>query len=95
MEGVCNITQVQLLSHQCKISTKIELFSGTGPDVGSCRFERLGFLSLVDNAASDYKVCPDTEAGHFRPITLIFLVFDHYVSPLSLVVGKRVEKRLY
>ena len=53
------IRQVQILSHQCKIATKIELFvacksSPTGT-VDECRWERLGYLSLDSNARSQFQ----------------------------------------
>jgi centrosomal protein CEP104 len=55
-EGVVNIAQVQLLSHQCKIATKIELFAGMGDDYFNSKFTRLGYLSLDSNERSQYKV---------------------------------------
>lgn len=80
MEGACKITQVQLLSHQCKISTKIELFAGSGRDLETCRFARLGFLSLVDNAASDYKVRIATKWSQCCPYLFIFLPLSHFFT---------------
>ena len=49
------VTQVQLLSHQSKIATKIELFVGEGPSYGQASWRRLGYLSLDDNARSEYQ----------------------------------------
>jgi len=51
-----NITQVQLLSHQHKIATRIEIFVGAGNDYLNCQFTRLGYLSLDNNERSQYKV---------------------------------------
>ena len=43
------ISQIQILSHQMKISSKIELFIGSGRDYNSSTFQRLGYLSLDTN----------------------------------------------
>lgn len=56
LDGVINITQVQLLSHQHKIATRIEIFVGSGNDYLNCQFARLGYLSLDNNERSQYKV---------------------------------------
>jgi centrosomal protein CEP104 len=50
-----NISQVQLLSHQSKISTRIELFVGSGGDYFNCTWSRLGYLSLDNNERSNFK----------------------------------------
>ena len=58
-DGAVAISQVQLLSHQSKISTRVELFVGAGAaaaDYESARFTRLGYLSLDSNERSNYKV---------------------------------------
>lgn len=49
------LTQVQLLSHQCKIATKIELYVGDGVSYTDAKWRRLGYLSLDDNSRSDYQ----------------------------------------
>jgi len=49
------LTQVQLLSHQSKIATKIEIFVGEGQTYGDATWKRLGYLSLDDNSRSDYQ----------------------------------------
>ena len=49
------LSQVQLLSHQSKISTRIELYMGTGPEYMRCQFTRLGYLSLDSNERSAFK----------------------------------------
>jgi centrosomal protein CEP104 len=48
--------QVQILSHQSKIPTKIELFAGIGSHVEDATYRRLGYLSLDSNVRSEYKV---------------------------------------
>ena len=49
------ITQVQLLSHQSKIATKIELYVGDAQDPSSASWSRLGYLSLDSNERSNYQ----------------------------------------
>lgn len=55
MDGFASIKQIQLLSHQSKISRRVELFVGTGEDYLTCNFTRLGYLALDNNEASGYK----------------------------------------
>ncbi|RLN86256.1 hypothetical protein BBJ28_00023225, partial [Nothophytophthora sp. Chile5] len=50
-DGVCRVTQVQLLSHQTHIATKMELFVAS---TASENFQRLGFLTLKANEESNY-----------------------------------------
>jgi centrosomal protein CEP104 len=50
-----HLTQVQILSHQSKIATKIEIFVGVGSDYQSSSYKRLGFLSLDSNERSSYQ----------------------------------------
>ena len=56
---VCLLThphaQVQILSHQSKIATQIELFVGHGDSYESAHFRRLGYLSLNSNERSKYQ----------------------------------------
>ncbi|CAM9530888.1 unnamed protein product [Chrysoparadoxa australica] len=51
----CRVTQVQVLSHENKIATQIELYIGTGASYETAQFERLGYMSLNDNQVSDYQ----------------------------------------
>ena len=55
IDGNVQLSQVQLLSHQSKISTRIELYMGTGPEYMRCQFTRLGYLSLDSNERSAFK----------------------------------------
>ena len=55
VDGDVSISQVQILSNQSKISTRIELFMGSGPDYLRANFSRLGYLSLDTNERSAYK----------------------------------------
>ncbi|KDO27607.1 hypothetical protein SPRG_06875 [Saprolegnia parasitica CBS 223.65] len=50
LEATARITQIQVLSHQCYIATKIELYLSTD----GAAFSRLGFLSLKSNKESQY-----------------------------------------
>ena len=47
LEQGARVTQVQILSHQSKIATKIELFVGLGPSYDECSFTRLGYKSVL------------------------------------------------
>lgn len=46
---------MQILSHQSKIATQIELFVGHGDSYESAHFRRLGYLSLNSNERSKYQ----------------------------------------
>lgn len=54
-----DVRKIQILSHQSKISTSIEVFVGRTPngngDINSCLWDRLGYLSLDSNERSGYK----------------------------------------
>ena len=49
------LSRIQILSHQYKIATKVELFVGNGPTYEKAKFERLGYLSLNNNQRSNYQ----------------------------------------
>ena len=53
LEGEMLLSQIQLLSHQFKIASRIELYIGSGLDYGSSKFERLGYLALDVNERSN------------------------------------------
>lgn len=42
VDGPCRLTQVQLLSHQTHIATKIELFLSKDAELEEAQFTRLG-----------------------------------------------------
>ncbi|CAI5741337.1 unnamed protein product [Peronospora destructor] len=55
--GLCRVTQVQVLSHETHIATKMELFVSKSLHLDrdiTC-FSRVGFLTLQDNTESNYK----------------------------------------
>jgi len=49
------LSTIQILSHQSKIATKIELFVGDGPSYDQAAFTRLGYLNLNSNINSKYQ----------------------------------------
>lgn len=49
------LSQVQILSHQSKISKKIEIFIGTGASYHTANYKRLGYLSLDSNERSNFQ----------------------------------------
>jgi centrosomal protein CEP104 len=53
--GESHLSQVQILSHQCKIATKVEVFIGQGNDYHTATYKRLGYLSLDSNERSSYQ----------------------------------------
>jgi centrosomal protein CEP104 len=55
-----HLMQLQVLSHQYKIASKLELFVGTCPDgdkvsYQNCKWKRLGYLSLDSNERSSWQ----------------------------------------
>jgi centrosomal protein CEP104 len=68
-DGPVAISQVQLLSHQSKVATKIELSVGVGAGgYEDAKFTRLGYLSLDSNERSGHKVrrLPRVERRRWR-----------------------------
>eukprot|EP01038_Epipyxis_sp_PR26KG_P015610 gene15610-21093_t len=55
LDGEIQLKQIQLLSHEYKISSKVEIFIGTGSHYDSAKFKRLGYLSLNSNERSSYQ----------------------------------------
>ena len=55
LRGESRLSQLQVLSHQAKIATKIELFVGQGSNYHSASWQRLGYLSLDSNERSSYQ----------------------------------------
>ncbi len=49
------LTQLQLLSHESKISTRIELYIGTGDNYHQATFTRLGFMALDGNDRTEHR----------------------------------------
>jgi len=55
LAGDVQIQQLQLLSHQSKITQQIEIFMGTGDELSMAQFQRLGHLSMDDNQRSGHR----------------------------------------
>jgi centrosomal protein CEP104 len=53
--GDAQLSQIQILSHQCKIASKVEIYVGKGSSYQSAEFKRLGYLSLDSNERSQYQ----------------------------------------
>lgn len=79
------LTQVQILSHQSKIATKIEIFVGTGADYHSAHFSRLGYLSLDSNERSNYQARELKTVYVDQPGNFVrFLVHRNFVNKLNM-----------
>ena len=46
------VVQLQVLSHQHMISSKVQIYVGDGPDFARARFTNLGFVKFDDNQRS-------------------------------------------
>lgn len=70
-DGVRSLSQIQLLSHQSKIATRIEVFLGDGEDYQNASFKRLGYMMLDSNERSQFQarelktVFVDNEVGRY------------------------------
>jgi len=49
------VVQLQILSHQHMISSKVQIFMGDGPDFFRANFRNLGFIKFDDNQRSKFK----------------------------------------
>ncbi|CAM9367201.1 unnamed protein product, partial [Hapterophycus canaliculatus] len=84
-EAPARVSQVQILSHQSKIATQIELFVGHGDSYESAHFRRLGYLSLDSNERSKYQarelksVYVDAPGQYLR-----MLVHKCYINEVNL-----------
>lgn len=77
------MTQIQILSHQSKISSKIEIFVGEGPTYDSATFKRLGYLSLDSNERSNYNA---------RELKTVFV--DYVGKFLKLLINENHANKL-
>ena len=75
--GESHISQVQILSHQNKIATKVEVFIGQGSDYHTAKFTRLGYLSLDSNERSSYQA---------RELKTVYV--DHHGRFIRLLVHR-------
>ncbi len=82
LDGESKITQIQLLSHQNKISSKVEIFIGKGPNYETATFKRLGYMSLDSNERSNYQA---------RELKTVFI--DHIGSFLRLIINENHKNK--
>jgi centrosomal protein CEP104 len=85
VKGESKLSQVQILSHQSKIATKIEIFLGQGHDYHSANFKRLGYLSLDSNERSSFqarelKTVYIDQSGRFIKL----LIHKNYVNKQNM-----------
>ena len=71
------MTQLQILSHQSKIATKIEIFVGRGNDYNTAAYKRLGYLTLDSNERSSYQA---------RELKTVYI--DHMGKFVRLLIHK-------
>ncbi|GLC37245.1 hypothetical protein PLESTB_001144100 [Pleodorina starrii] len=60
LEQTCKVQQIQILSHEYKIATRVEVFVGAPANVldtdpNNCVFKRLGYLSFDSNERSNHQ----------------------------------------
>jgi cell division septum initiation protein DivIVA len=55
VDGYVNIHQIQVLNHQANISSKIEIYIGSGDSYDSATWKRLGYMSIDSNEKSNYQ----------------------------------------
>ncbi|KAJ1396116.1 hypothetical protein B484DRAFT_407424 [Ochromonadaceae sp. CCMP2298] len=77
LDGYVQISQIQLLSHQSKISSKVEIFIGEGGSYRTATFKRLGYLSLDGNERSNFQA---------RELKTVFI--DHAGSYIKLLINE-------
>ena len=83
--GDARLTQVQILSHQSKIASKIEIFIGNGSSYRSAEFKRLGYLSLDNNEKSQYQARElKTVYIDFTGSYIRLVIHRNYVNKLNL-----------
>ena len=61
------ISRLQVLSHQSKIASKIEIYVGIGRDYHSASYKRLGYIVLDSNERSSYQVGCWKQEDHANP----------------------------
>lgn len=76
-DGLVQLSQIQLLSHQSKISRKIEIFVGKGSSYESATYKRLGYLSLDSNERSSYQA---------RELKTVYV--NHFGNYMKLIVNE-------
>lgn len=77
IQGEHRLSQIQVLSHQSKISSKIEIYVGTGSSYHTATFKRLGYLSLDSNERSSFQA---------RELKTVYI--DHVGKYVKLLLQK-------
>mgnify|MGYP003384993732 CR=1 FL=1 len=79
------IKQIQILSHQYKISKKIELFIGQGSSYNTATFKRLGYMSLDDNTRSNFNA-RELKSVHIDDVGnyLKLIIHEHHQNKTNL-----------
>lgn len=83
LQSESKVLQIQVLSHQYMISSKIEIYMGAGSSYETAHFRRLGYLSLDSNEKSNYQA---------RELKTVFI--EHVGSFLKLVVNQNHPNRM-
>lgn len=79
------LSQVQILSHQSKISMKIEIFIGHGDDYFTAKFRRLGYLSLDSNEKSSFQARELKTVYIDHPATYVrFVIHRNFVNNVNM-----------
>ncbi|OQR82026.1 hypothetical protein THRCLA_11199 [Thraustotheca clavata] len=81
LESIARVTQIQVLSHQCYIATKIELYLS----LDGITYQRLGFLSLKSNKESQY-TARELKTVHIDAVTryIKFKMHQCYINEKNL-----------
>jgi hypothetical protein len=83
------LQQVQILSHQNKIATRVELFVGVGSsDYLSASFSRLGSVSGARRHRCRHCCCAVGDAADVVAVVIVVVIF--FVRLTVAVIGVRV-----
>ena len=83
--GEAKLSQIQLLSHQSKISSKIEILVGQGNTYETANFKRLGYLTLDSNERSQFQARELKTVYVDCPGTFVkLLLHKNYVNPQNI-----------
>jgi centrosomal protein CEP104 len=83
LDGYVNIHQIQVLNHQANISSKIEIYIGTGDTYDTATWKRLGYMSIDSNEKSNYQA---------RELKTVFV--DSFGQYLKLILNENHHNHL-
>ena len=95
--SVSDVQQLQVLSHQSKIATRIEIFVGTAvegdprPAYSRARFKRMGYVSLDPNERSNFQA-RELKTVQFNANGLYLKLIIHKCSVNRLNIYSQVPK---